>query len=94
MKRFYDRTSKQLRELIPGELIRMYHPGNKRWLLGKCIKRVAPRSYVVEVNGVRYRRNRSFLRTTCEESPMYDSYVGILVYRTCQRLVHLVRPRV
>jgi len=36
---------------------------------------VAPRPYVVEVNGVRYRRNRSFLRTTCEESPMYDSYV-------------------
>jgi len=75
MKRFYDRTSKQLQELIPGELIRMYHPGNKRWLLGRCIKMVAPRSYVVEVNGVRYRRNRSFLRTTCEESPMYDSYV-------------------
>jgi len=75
MKRFYDRTSKSLRELIPGELIRMYHPGNKRWLLGKCIKMVAPRSYVVEVNGVRYRRNRSFLPTTCEESPMYDSYV-------------------
>jgi len=74
MKRFYHRTSKPLRELIPGELIRMYHPGNKRWLLGKYIKIVAPRSYVVEVNGVRYRRNRSFLRTTCEES-MYDSYV-------------------
>jgi len=36
---------------------------------------VVPRLYVVEVNGVRYRRNRSFLRTTCEESPMYDSYV-------------------
>ena len=75
MKRFYDRTSKSLRDLIPGELIRMYHPGNKRWLLGKCIKMVAPRSYVVEVNGVRYRRNRSFLRTTREESTMYDSYV-------------------
>ena len=36
---------------------------------------VAPRSYVVEINGVRYRRNRSFLRTACEELPMYDSYV-------------------
>ena len=75
MKCFYDRTSKPLRELIPGELIRMYHPRNKRRLLVKCIKMVAPRPYVVEVNGVRYRRNRSFLRTTCEESPMYDSYV-------------------
>ena len=73
MKRFYDRTSKLLRVLLPGELIRMYHPGNKRWLLGKCIKMVAPRSYVVEINGIRYRRNRLFLRTTCEESPMYDS---------------------
>jgi len=39
MKRFYDRTSKPLRELIPGELIRMYHPGNTLWLLGKCNKR-------------------------------------------------------
>jgi len=36
---------------------------------------VAPRSYVGEVNGVRYHRSRSFLCTTCEESPMYDSYV-------------------
>ena len=69
IKRFYDRTSKPLRELIPGELIRMYHSGNKRWLLGKCIKMVVPRSYVVEVNGV---RNRSFLRTTSEETLMYD----------------------
>ena len=75
MKRFYDRTSKPLRELIPGELLRMYHPGYKRCLLGKCIKMVAPRSYVVEVNGVRYRRNRSLLRTICEESPMYAPYV-------------------
>jgi len=75
MKRFYDRTSKPLWELIPGELMRMYHPGNKRWLLGKCIKMVSPRSYVVEVNGARYRLNRSFLRTTCEESPVDDSYV-------------------
>ena len=75
IKRFYDRASKPWRELIPGELIRMYHPGNKRWLLGKCVKMVASRSYVVEVNGVRYRRNRPFLRTTCEESPMYDSCV-------------------
>ena len=74
-KYFYDRTSKPICGLIPGELIRMYHPGNKRWLLGKCIKMVAPLSYVVEVNGVRYRLNRLFLRTTCEESPMYDSYV-------------------
>jgi len=36
---------------------------------------VAPRSYLVEVNGFRFRRNRSFLRTTCEESLIYDSYV-------------------
>jgi len=36
---------------------------------------VAPLSYVLEVNGVRYRRNRSFLRNTCEESPMYGSYI-------------------
>jgi len=74
-ERFYDRTSKPLQELIPGELIRMWHPRNKWRLLGMCIKMVAPRSYVVEVNGVRYRRNWPFLRTTCEESPMHDSYV-------------------
>ena len=62
MKRFFDRASKTLHELIPDELIRIHHPGNKRCLLGKSIKMVAPRSYVVEVNGVRYHRNRSFLR--------------------------------
>ena len=41
----------------------------------EVFKMVVPRLYVVEVNGVRYRRNRSFLRTTCEESLIYDSYV-------------------
>jgi len=34
-----------------------------------------PRSYVEEVNGVHYCRNRSFLGNTCEEYPWYDFYV-------------------
>jgi len=58
MKRFYDRTSQRLRELMPGKLMFMYDPAVAWQVLV-----IVPISFAVEVNGFRYRRNRPFLRT-------------------------------
>ena len=35
----------------------------KIWRKGTCVDKVAPRSCIVEVNGSRYRGNRTFLRS-------------------------------
>ena len=35
----------------------------RKWRRGVCIKKVAPRSYLVKVDGSIYRRNRKFLRS-------------------------------
>ena len=44
-------------------------PGESSWSLGKVIEVMGFRSYLVEVNGRRYRRNRRHLRTTAEQLP-------------------------
>ena len=59
--KYYNRTSKSLKNLKPGEIIRMQPtPGEKVWRKGKVITEVSPRKYQVEVNGKSYYRNRSF----------------------------------
>uniref|UniRef100_A0A8C5Q7G7 Gypsy retrotransposon integrase-like protein 1 n=1 Tax=Leptobrachium leishanense TaxID=445787 RepID=A0A8C5Q7G7_9ANUR len=61
----YDVSAKDLPELSIGEPIRMKPlPGDRtgRWRLGSCVQRVAPRSYLVDVDGSLYRRNRVALR--------------------------------
>ena len=45
-------------------------PGDDNWTLGTCKKQVAPRSYLVDCNGMTYRRNRQHLRKTNEYIPM------------------------
>ena len=64
-KEYYDRGAKPLPELIVGQPIRVKsRPQIKGspWVMG-CIKaQVAPRSYLVNVNGQNYRRNRVHLR--------------------------------
>ena len=69
-KQSYDRGSKELPELKVGQPVRVKpspSQGNKKWQLGTCLQQVAPRSYIVDVNGREYRRNRKFLRTTQEQ---------------------------
>lgn len=64
-KSTYDRSAKDLPELTVGDQIRMKPlPGDRtgRWQLGRCVQKVAPRSFVVDVNGTLYRRNRVDLR--------------------------------
>ena len=64
-KSTYDRSARDLPELIVGDRIRMKPlPGDRtgRWPLGQCIQKIAPRSFVVDVNGTLYRRNHVDLR--------------------------------
>ncbi|KAI4883685.1 hypothetical protein NFI96_009381, partial [Prochilodus magdalenae] len=64
-KSFYDRSARDLAELEIGETVRMKPlPGDSsgRWKVGTCLRRVAPRSYLVDVDGSTYRRNRVDLR--------------------------------
>ncbi|KAK6311313.1 hypothetical protein J4Q44_G00169770 [Coregonus suidteri] len=64
-KFIYDKSAKDLPELRVGEAVRMKTlPGDRKghWRLGSCVQKVAPRSYLVEVNGSLYRRNRVDLR--------------------------------
>ena len=66
-KFYYDRHARELPKLCEGDAIRMRLPGESKWSLGRVISDVGNRSYVVEVNGKQYRRNRRYLRTTPEE---------------------------
>ena len=62
-KKYYDRGSIELPELeIDQPISMMQSPTKKKWRRGVCVDKVAPRSYVVEVDGSTYRRNRKFLR--------------------------------
>ena len=69
-KRYFDRQSRTLKKLSTGDVIRMRCPGDSKWSLGKVIEVMGFRSYLVEVNGRRYRRNRKHLRTTAEQLPV------------------------
>ena len=77
-KQYYDRVSRILPELHNEQPVTVQVWG-KKWSLGKAIRKVAPRSYLVEVNGQQYRRNRTFIRPTketpylnglCDDEPM------------------------
>ena len=68
-KRFFDRRAKSLPDLVIGQPIRAKaHPRaeDSPWKPGIVKGKVAPRSYLVEVEGRQYRRNRKHLRDTYE----------------------------
>lgn len=64
-KLWYDKSARDLPELCIGQDIRMKPlPGDRtgRWRRGVCLRLVGPRSYLVDVEGTLYRRNRVDLR--------------------------------
>ena len=69
-KKYFDRQSRTLKKLSAGDVIRMRCLSDSRWSLGKVNEVMSFRSYLVEVNGRRYRRNRRHLRTTAEPLPL------------------------
>lgn len=66
---YYNRTAKDLRELQPGDTVRMKPTQlrDKEWKKGTIIGREGSRSYNVQTQDGTYRRNRSHLKDTREE---------------------------
>ena len=67
-KHYYDRHSHELPKLREGDAIRMRLP-NEEWSMWRINGEDGTRSYLVEVNGKHYCRNRKWLRATFEELP-------------------------
>ena len=57
-KLYYDKGARPLPPLYPGDHVQMKLPGQDQWSPGLCVREVAPRSYLVNVDGSVYRRNR------------------------------------
>ncbi len=76
----YDARAKDLPELNVGEHIRMKPlPGDRtgRWRRGQCLGKVNPWSYVVNVDGTLYRRNRVDLRRAERSDQFNHQEAGI-----------------
>ena len=77
-KFYYDRHTKPLKSIVPGETVRMRLPGESQWSRGTCTKQVDPRSYIVQVGSRQYRRNRRHILQTPESEdpqPRIDQYL-------------------
>lgn len=75
-KSYRDSSAKPLPPLVIGQPIRVKaHPqqAHSNWKPGVIGDSVAPRSYIVEVNGRKYRRNRVHLRDTIQSSQPQSS---------------------
>ena len=66
-KQYYDRVGRQLPELSEGENVRVKISG-KTWSFGRIVRKVAPRSYLIDVSGQIFRRNQSFIWPTAENT--------------------------
>uniref|UniRef100_A0A8W8N379 Uncharacterized protein n=1 Tax=Magallana gigas TaxID=29159 RepID=A0A8W8N379_MAGGI len=66
-KQQYDKHTKDLPELQIGQNVRMKkHPNDKYWQFGTCTQSLGNRSYLIDLNGKSYRRNRREMRPTKE----------------------------
>jgi hypothetical protein len=67
----YDKTAKALPALNVGEVVRMKPPPgdlSREWKRVRCIKKLGERSYIVDVRGRAFQRNRKFIKATTEQS--------------------------
>jgi hypothetical protein len=82
-KKHFDPGSKELPDLKIGQPIRMTSlpkDGRNKWRRGICLGKVAPRSYLVDVDGSVFRRNRKFLcsaRDSTAEAPPETSPLAV-----------------
>ena len=65
-QRHYNKHSKDLKPINPGESVRMRLPGQTTWTLGTCTAVVGPRSYEIKIGNTTYRRNRRHLIRSSE----------------------------
>ena len=66
-KDLYDKHTKNLPVLNSGDNVYLYDEKEKRWKDGKITEKVNDRSYMVEINGRFYRRNRKMLRKAADD---------------------------
>ena len=62
-KSYYDRGAKVLPDLEVGQEVRVAGQRKKTWEPATCIQKLSDRSYMVEVNRERVRRNREALKS-------------------------------
>ena len=66
---YYDRHTRPLKPLSPGDSVRMRLPGQSTWSPGVCAGLVGPRSYEVKVGDRTFVRNRRHLIQSKETVP-------------------------
>ena len=73
---------KDLPVLVPVDPVRMLpFPGSKLWLPTKVVDHHnSPRSYIVEYNGKKYRRNRKHLQHTEPENKILACQLPVMIY--------------
>jgi len=72
VKKYYNRTSKVREEFKVNEQVLVRDIKKKEWVKGVIIKKLkVPRSYIVEVNKVRYRRNSYHLKKITVRNSYY-----------------------
>ena len=64
----YNRHTKPVEEISPGETVRVKLPGKERWTKGTCAEALDHRSYLVKVGDTQYRQNRRHLLKMSEPS--------------------------
>ena len=75
---YYNNGAKQLKELKPGDIVRIKPDPKDRkklWKKATCLQEVAPRSYEADLEGTGYRTNWKDLIAT-QERPEIDNHAG------------------
>ena len=68
-KFYHDKNARPLMPLVREQPVRVLNPQSKQWQPGKVVSTTAdPRSYQVESEGAIYRRNRSHLKPSTDET--------------------------
>jgi len=74
-KKYYDRGTKSLPQLVIGEQVRVRPPpeeSRNKWTSGVCLGPVGPRSYEIQTQGAIYRRNRQMIRQSSDTTEIAD----------------------
>lgn len=82
VKHRYDLHARDLRPITQGQTVRvLLHPNHpdSTWALGLCIDQLRDRSYVVLVNGKKYRRNRRDIRPVQEQLTITPNFSSPLL---------------
>ncbi|XP_060082300.1 uncharacterized protein LOC132561617 [Ylistrum balloti] len=74
VKRYYDKTARDLPCVSEGKSVYFQHKEHERWILGRVIECNSDRTYMIQAqSGAIYRRNRMHLRPTKVEAVIRDN---------------------